>query len=396
MADRRPAVREVPGPPAIRRRIAEIKESGIRVIANATMGREDVIPLWFGESDQPTPGFICDAAAAALRAGDTFYAPNRGKPELVTTIAEYENRLYAKPIAEDRIVVTCAGMNALMISAELIVDPGDEVICVTPVWPNFLGCVEIMDGHPVEVSLVPKDGRWHLDLDRLFGAVTARTRAIYLSTPNNPTGWMAERDTLEAILEFCRQHGLWVVADEVYARVVYDRDVAPSFLDLAEPDDAVIVVNSFSKSWSMTGWRLGWVVAPADAATMIERLNEFNVASPAAAAQTAGITAIREGESHVLELRAGLARARDTVMDALGAIDRIELIRPDAAFYAFFGVDGMTSSTAMAWSLVEQAGVGLAPGDAFGVGGDDYLRICYAKSPDLLETALERLATALQ
>ena len=253
-----------------------------------------------------------------------------------------------------------------------------------------------MDGHPVEVSLAPKDGRWHLDLDRLFGAVTSRTRAIYLSTPNNPTGWMAERDTLEAILEFCRHHGLWVVSDEVYARVVYDRDVAPSFLDLAEPDDAVIVVNSFSKSWSMTGWRLGWVVAPADAATMIERLNEFNVASPAAAAQTAGITAIREGESHVLELRAGLARARDTVMDALGAIDRIELIRPDAAFYAFFGVDGMTSSTAMAWSLVEQAGVGLAPGDAFGVGGDDYLRICYAKSPDLLETALERLATALQ
>lgn len=396
MADRRPAVRAVPGPPAIRRRIARIKESGIRVIANATMGREDVIPLWFGESDQPTPEFICDAAAAALRAGDTFYAPNRGKPELVTTIAEYENRLYAKPIAEDRIVVTNAGMNALMIAAELLVDPGDEVICVTPVWPNFLGCVEIMDGHPVEVALAPKDGRWHLDLDHLFGAVTARTRAIYLSTPNNPTGWMAERDTLEAILEFCRHHGLWVVSDEVYARVVYDRDVAPSFLDLAEPDDAVIVVNSFSKSWSMTGWRLGWVVAPAEAATMMERLNEFNVASPAAAAQTAGITAIRQGEPHVLEMRAGLAQARDTVMAALGAIDRVELIRPDAAFYAFFGVHGMNSPTAMAWSLVEQAGVGLAPGDAFGAGGDNYLRICYAKSPDLLETALDRLAVALR
>ena len=396
MANRRPAVRAVPEPPSIRRRISRIKESGIRVIANATMGRDDVIPLWFGESDQPTPDFICEAAAAALRAGDTFYAPNRGKPELVTTIAEYENRLYARPITEDRIVVTCAGMNALMISAELLVDPGDEVICVTPVWPNFLGCVEIMDGHPVQVPLTPQDGRWHLDLDRLFGSVTARTKAIYLSTPGNPTGWMAERDTLEAILEFCRHHGLWVVSDEVYARVVYDRDVAPSFLDLAEPDDAVIVVNSFSKSWSMTGWRLGWVVAPATAATMIERLNEYNVASPAAAAQSAGITAIRQGEPHVLEMRGALAQARDTVMAALGAIDRVQLIRPDAAFYAFFGVDGMTSSTETTWALVEQAGVGLAPGDAFGAGGDNYLRICYAKSPDLLESALERLATALQ
>ncbi len=360
------------------------------------MGRADVIPLWFGESDQPTPDFVCDAAAAALRTGDTFYTANRGKPELVATIADYETRLHDRPVSEDRIVVTSAGMNALMIAAELLVDPGDEIVCVTPVWPNFLRCIEIMAGRPVEVPLVPRNGRWHLDLDQLFGAVSDRTRAIYLNTPSNPTGWVAEQETLEAILDFCRDHGLWVLSDEVYARIIYDRDVAPSLLDIAEPEDGVIVVNSFSKSWSMTGWRLGWVVAPAPTARAFERLNEFNVACPAAAAQTAGVVAIREGEPFVRKFRAALSDARETVMEALGAIERTDLIRPDGAFYAFFGVAGMNSATAMAQSLVEHAGVGLAPGDAFGAGGDRYLRICYAKSPELLETALERLRVALQ
>ncbi len=396
MANRRLAVREVAGPPTVRRRITTLKTSGIRAIADAAMGRDDVIPLWFGEPDRPTPSFICDAASRALRAGDTFYAPNRGKPELVTAIAEYESRLHARPVTEDRVVVTCAGMNALMIAAELLVDPGDEVLCVTPVWPNFLRCVEIMGGRAIEIPLAPRAGRWHLDLDRLFDSVSAKTRAIYLSTPGNPTGWMAERETLDAILAFCRQRRLWIVSDEVYARVVYDRDVAPSFLDLAEADDGVIVVNSFSKSWSMTGWRLGWVVAPSSVASVFEQLNEFNIAGPAAATQTAGITAIREGEPYVLEMRAALGRARATVMSALSKMDRVDLIRPDAAFYAFFGVAGMESPLAMARSLIEQAGVGLAPGDAFGAGGENYLRICYAKSPEVLETALDRLATALR
>ncbi len=398
MADGRAALRPTPvaGAAAIRPRIARLEESGIRAIADAAMARKDVLPLWFGESDRPTPEFICEAAATALRAGDTFYTPNRGKPELVSVIAAYESGLHARPVTEDRIVVTCAGMNALMITAELLVDPGDEVLCVTPVWPNFLRCVDIMGGRPVEVPLAPRAGRWHLDLDRLADAATARTRALYLSTPGNPTGWMADPETLGAVLAFARQHGLWVISDEVYARVVYDRNVAPSFLDLAEPEDSVIVVNSFSKAWSMTGWRLGWVIAPTPVAARIEQLNEFNVASPAAAAQAAGITALRDGEPHVRDLRIALGRARETVMAALGAVERIRLIRPDAAFYAFFGVEGMTSSSAMARTLVEQAGVGLAPGDAFGAGGADYLRICYAKSPALLATALARLGAALR
>ncbi len=396
MADRRAAVAPPAAAARIRTRIAHLEESGIRAIADAAMGRDDVIPLWFGESDRPTPDFICEAAAAALRAGDTFYTPNRGKPELVRALAAYENRLHARTVSEDRIVVTCAGMNALMIAAELLVDPGDEVLCVTPVWPNFLRCVDIMGGRPVAVPLKPQARRWHLDLDQLFDAATARTRAIYLSTPGNPTGWMAEPGDLAALLAFARRRGLWVISDEVYARVVYDRDVAPSFLDLADADDPVIVVNSFSKAWSMTGWRLGWVVAPAPVAARIEQLNEFNVASPAAAAQAAGITALRDGEAHVRDMRAALGRARDTVIAALGAVERIRLIRPDAAFYAFFGVEGMASSSQTARDLIDRAGVGLAPGDAFGAGGEGYLRICYAKSAALLDRALDRLGTALR
>lgn len=397
MADRRPALREAARArePRVRERIAGLEGSGIRAIADSAMGRKDVIPLWFGEPDLPTPRFICDAAAEALRAGRTFYTPNRGVPELVAAIAAYETRLHGRPVAEDRVVVTCAGMNALMMVAELLVDPDDEVLCVTPVWPNFLRCVEIMGGRVPQVPIEPRDGRWRLDLDRLFDAVGPKTRAIYLSSPNNPTGWMAERDGLEAILAFCRREGLWIVADEVYARIVYDRDAAPSFLDIAEPGDAVIVANSFSKSWAMTGWRLGWVVAPPHAADLIERLNEYNVASPASAAQHAGIVAIRDGEAFVRETRARYGAARDAVVEGLGAMGRVRLVPPEAAFYAFFGVEGMESPSATAREILMRANIGLAPGDAFGAGGDGYLRICYAKTPDLLREALGRLASVL-
>lgn len=399
MADRRPALSEGGAAegraPGVRARIAGLEASGIRAIADSAMGRKDVIPLWFGEPDLPTPRFICDAAAGALRAGHTFYAPNRGLAELVAAIAGYETRVHGREVGEDRVVVTCAGMNALMMVAELLVDPDDEVLCVTPVWPNFLRCVEIMGGRVPQVPIEPRDGRWRLDLDRLFDAVGPATRAIYLSSPNNPTGWMAERDDLQAILDFCRREGIWVVADEVYARIVYDRDAAPSFLDIAEPEDAVIVVNSFSKSWAMTGWRLGWAVAPPAAAALLENLNEFNVAAPPTPAQHAGVVAVRDGEGFVREMRERYAAARDIVVEELGRMERVRLIRPEAAFYAFFGVEGMESPSATAREILMRTSVGLAPGDAFGAGGDGHLRLCYAKTPDLLREALARLAPVL-
>ncbi len=381
--------------PWIRDRIASLEESGIRAIANRAMGMEDVIPLWFGEPNLPTPAFICEAASQALEEGATFYTPNRGDAELVETIADYSSRIHKQPVGEDRIVVTSAGMNALMIVAEMLVNPGDEILCVSPVWPNFYRCIEIMGGAAPQVPLGQSNGRWRLDLERAFDAVGPRTRAIYLNSPSNPTGWVAEREELEAILDFCRRRGLWVISDEVYERIIYDRDAAPSFLDIIEPEDAAIVVNSFSKSWAMTGWRIGWVTTTPEAASQFELLNEYNVASPASAAQRAGIVAIREGEEFIRETRTRYGEAREITVESLSTMGRVRLTRPDAAFYAFFSVDGMESSAEAAREILMSTKVGVAPGVAFGAGGEGHLRICYAKTPELLREALDRLASAL-
>ena len=381
--------------PRVRRRILELEDSGIRKIAHLGMGDPDVIPLWFGEPDMPTPDFIIDACDRALRDGHTFYTPNLGVPELRQTLADYTTRLYGVPVAVDRISVTAAGMNALMCLAEALIDPGDNIVLISPMWPNFFRCIEIMDGEARTVPLRANAGGWRIDLDQLFDACDARTRAICVNSPSNPTGWMMPREDQQRVLDFCRERGLWVIADEVYARIVYDRPHAPSFLEIAAPDDPVIVVNSFSKSWAMSGWRLGWVTAPASFAPVMEKLIEYNVASPGTGAQYAGIAAVRDGEDFVKATVDRYRVARDTVHQRLGAMRRVHLPPPEAAFYAFFEVDGMSDAAEFAKEILLKTKVGLAPGTAFGAGGDTYLRICYAKSPALLGEALDRLATVL-
>jgi aspartate/methionine/tyrosine aminotransferase len=379
----------------IRAEVAELQPSGIREIANAGMGRAEVIALWFGEPDLPTPDFIVAASDRALRAGETFYSHNRGVPELRHALAEYTGRLYGRAIDVERITVTAAAMNALMLIAELLVDVGDNIVLASPLWPNFFRCIEIMGGEARQVPLATDGEGWRLDLDRLFDACDERTRAICVNSPSNPTGWMMERETQAAILDFCRARGLWVIADEVYARIVYDRAHAPSFLEIAEPDDLLLVVNSFSKSWAMSGWRLGWITAPEALGETLEKLNEYNVASPGTGTQHAGITAVREGEPFIRDMVERYRIARDIVQQRLGAMRRVRLTRPEAAFYAFFSVDGVGDSRAFAKKVLAETRVGLAPGTAFGKGGERFLRICYAKTPELLGEAFDRLEPLL-
>jgi aspartate/methionine/tyrosine aminotransferase len=379
----------------IRAQVAELQPSGIREIAHAGMGRAEVIALWFGEPDLPTPDFIIEAADRALRAGETFYSHNRGVPELRHVLAEYTGRLYGRAIDVERITVTSAAMNALMLIAELLVDPGDNIVLASPLWPNFFRSIEIMAAEARQVPLATDGEGWRLDLDRLFDACDERTRAICVNSPSNPTGWMMERETQAAILDFCRARGLWVIADEVYARIVYDRPHAPSFLEFAEPDDLLLVVNSFSKSWAMSGWRLGWITAPVALGEALEKLNEYNVASPATGTQHAGITAVREGEPFIRDMVERYRIARDIVQQRLGAMRRVRLTRPEAAFYAFFSVEGVGDSRAFAKKVLAETGVGLAPGTAFGKGGESFLRICYAKTPELLGEAFDRLEPLL-
>jgi aspartate/methionine/tyrosine aminotransferase len=378
----------------LRPAIEALPSSKIREIAHAGMGRADLIPLWFGEPDTPTPNFICDAAARALAVGDTFYQPNPGIHELRATLAGHMNGLYGTRLRPENVIVSASAMNALMLVMQALVDPGDVVVTTTPSWPNLPALPQILSGRVRSVPLTPGNAGWRLDLDRLFDACDRGTRVVFLNSPNNPTGWMMSAEQQKAVLAFARRRGIWIVSDEVYARIVYDRRFAPSFLEHAEPDDRVIVVNSFSKTWSMTGWRLGWITAPAALGPSFEMLTEYNIAGPPGFVQRAGIVAVRDGEPFVAEIVARYRTARDLVLERVAAIPRLSLPRPEAAFYAFIRVDGMDDSVAFAKDLLMRTGVGLAPGAAFGDGDhplDDYLRLCFAATLPTLERAFDRI-----
>ncbi|HYM03164.1 MAG TPA: pyridoxal phosphate-dependent aminotransferase [Stellaceae bacterium] len=384
-------------PAGVRPLIAALPFSKIGQVAMPALGDPGVIPLWFGESDVPTPGFICDAAATALRAGETFYTFKRGVPELRRTIARYLTGLYAKPVASERIIVTSSGMSGIMLMCQALVEPGDNIVIVSPVWPNINDAVTVMGGEARAVALSPAtSGGWRLDIDRLMAACDARTRAIFVNSPNNPTGWTMRRDEAVALLAFTRRRGFWLIADEVYGRLVYDGTAAaPSLLDLAEPEDRVVVVNSFSKAWAMTGWRLGWLVAPKEIQDVADTLVELNTSGAPTFLQHAGIAAIRDGEGFVAEMLACCRRGRDLLVNGLQRFPRVDVAAPDGAFYAFCRVDGLTDSLGFAKEILARAKVGVAPGSAFGLGGEGHLRLCFASAPERLSQALERLGPML-
>jgi aspartate aminotransferase len=383
--------------PPIRRNILDLPASRIRQVTQAARGIDDLIPLWFGEGDEVTPAFIRDAAAEALHRGETFYGPNRGLPELRDAIQRYHRRIYRTEVDLDRIIVSASGMNALMISIQCLVGPGDSAVVVGPIWPNAENVAASMGAvvRRVDLQMQP-DGSWHLDLDRLVDACDATTRLIIVNSPGNPTGWMATEDELQAILAHARERGIWIIADEVYARIVYGKRHAPSFITLARPDDPVVVVNSFSKSWSMTGWRLGWIVAPAELTAVIEKMTEFHISHPTSFGQWGGVAALERGDDYVDGLVRRYAEAAELVYERLSALPRIRLARPRSAFYAFFRVEGVTDSFALAVHLIQNARVGLAPGVAFGPSGEGHLRLCFAASLAKLNAALDRLVPALR
>jgi aspartate/methionine/tyrosine aminotransferase len=381
----------------IRRNIQELPASRIRQVTFAGRGIEGLIPLWFGEGDEVTPQFIRDAAAAALQRGETFYGPNRGIPELRDAIQRYLRRIYRAEVELDRLVVSASAMNALMISVQCLVGAGDSAVVIGPVWPNAEQCVAAMGAEVRKVDLQARpDGSWHLDLDRVIDACDATTRLIVVNSPGNPTGWMASEQELTALLAHARERGIWILSDEVYARIVYGARHAPSFVTLARPDDPVVIVNSFSKSWSMTGWRLGWVIAPPELATAIEKMTEFNISHPATFAQWGGVAALEHGDDYVDALVRRYAEAGELVYARLSPLPRVRLSRPRSAFYAFFQVDGVTDSFGFAVELMQRARVGLAPGAAFGASGEGRLRLCFAASLPKLTEALDRLVPALR
>jgi aspartate aminotransferase len=395
-ARRIPPARSAARPLGIRPAIEALPASKIGEVAAVGFGDKAIVPLWFGEGDLPTPSFIADAAIAALREGQTFYTHKRGIPELRQAIAEYLTRLHEKPVAAGRVAVTSAGMSAIMLACQILVEPGDNVVIVSPVWPNINASVEALGGEARVVPLTPTpEGGWRLDVERVVAACDEGTRAIFVNSPSNPTGWMWSRAEAEALLAVSRKRGLWLMSDEVYERIVYDRPVALSLLDLAEPEDRIIVINSFSKSWAMTGWRLGWMVTSEALHPVLDKLIEFNTSGAPTFLQPAAVAAILDDGEFVASMVERFRAGRDIVMAGLAGFSRVRATPPAGAFYAFFRVDGLTDSLEFAKEIVRRCKVGLAPGAAFGPAGEGYLRLCFASSPERLGEALARLRPML-
>ena len=386
-----------PRHPAVARLgVQALRTSLIREVANAGLGRDDVLAFWFGESDQPTPAFIREAAARALTDGRTFYTHNLGRADLRDALSGYLTRLHATPIGVERLAVTSSGVNALMLAAQAIMEPGDRVAVVTPVWPNVAEIPRIMGAHVAPVSLEPRNGRWSLDLDRLLDALTPGTRAVFINSPNNPTGWTLDAEARQAILDHCRRLGIWILADDVYERLSFGPAAsAPSFLPLADPEERLISINSFSKAWRMTGWRLGWMVAPPSLMEALGVLLEYNTSCAPDFVQEGAVAALTDGEPHIAAIRAELAAARNQVLTGLRALPWIEAPEPDGGMYAFFRLAGCEDSFTLAKTLVTEAALGLAPGAAFGTEGEGWLRWCFAARPEKNAAGLERLAAYL-
>ena len=364
----------------MRQVILNLAESRIREVANAGMGRSDVLAFWFGESDEVTPDVIRQAAIASLQRGETFYSQNLGLPELRHAVAEYMSALHG-PIWLDRLAITSGGVNALMLAVQQLVDAGDEVVAVTPVWPNLTAQPAIMGARLRCVALTPQDGQWQLDMSALLSAVTTQTKLLIVNAPNNPTGWTLTRQEQQQILDHCRQTGTWILADEVYERLYYEPSAngcAPSFLDIAAPDDRLVVVHSFSKSFLMTGWRLGWLVMPPDMTPQISKLIEFNTSCASVFTQRAGIAALHHTDEITPSVVAHLKLCRDTLIPLLQAVPGVQVAPARGGMYAFFKLAAHPDSLQTAKRLVLEAGLGLAPGEAFAPEAQGWLRWCFA------------------
>jgi len=367
-------------------------ESGIVEVVNYARGRDGLLPLWVGEGDLPTPDFINRAAMASLNAGETFYTWQRGIPELRQALADYYGRHFGTSLPMEHFYVVGSGMQAIQLSVQAITSPGDEMVYLTPAWPNIAAALEIAGARSVGVPLQFENGKWSLDLGRLEAAIRPKTKGLFINTPSNPTGWTATRQDLANILALARKHDLWIMADEIYALYYYAGGRAPSFLDVKEADDKILFVNSFSKNWSMTGWRVGWIVAPAELGQVIENLVQYSTSGVAQFMQRGAVAALNEGDDFVRSNIAKATRSRDILCDALIATNRVQTLKPDGALYSFLKIDGVTDSRNAAIDIVDKTGVGLAPGTAFGEGGELFLRACFLRDPAKVTDAAERLS----
>jgi aspartate aminotransferase len=377
--------------------IREIPLDNISSLAKDRFGDASIIPLWFGEGDLPAPAFIGEAMAKAVADGHVFYTHQNGIPELRQALADYLTGLGERqPIGAERITVTFSGMNAIMQAIQLTCEPGDNVIAIDPVWPNTGGMARVVGAQVRSVRMDHGQGGWRLDPEKLAAAIDGRTRAVFFASPGNPTGAMIPMETQAEMLALCRARGIWLIADEVYNRLAFGLDHAPTILDIADPEDRLIVINSFSKSWAMTGWRLGWMVHPPSLGPTLAMITQYTTSGVSTFLQHAGVAAIQQGEPFVAQMRAYCEAGMSIVCDALEALPRVRMgPRPRAGMYAFFEIDGMPDSRQACLDILSQTSVGLAPGIFFGPGSETFLRACVCRDPATLTEAMARVSAAL-
>jgi aspartate/methionine/tyrosine aminotransferase len=371
--------------------------SRIRELAEIAMTMDGVHKLYFGESNLPTPEFLKRAADQAMRDGFTFYTPNSGLLSTRQALARYYQRHQGVTLdPENEIVVTNSGVQALHVGLRCTINPGDDALVLTPAWPNACSILQMYGARPIELAQPIVNNRYTIDIAQMEAALTPRTRLLVYTSPSNPLGWVATVEEQQQLLDFARRHHLWLLADEVYERLVYDgRSVVPSILQLATREDAVLVAQSFSKSWCMTGWRLGWLIARKDLAQRAAQLNEFIISCAPSFVQRTGETALDGGDETVTGLVSMLKENRDFCLSALRSMPGVTVPEPEGAFYLFPKIDGLTDSFDFCKRLLLETKVGIAPGVAFGAGGEGNVRICYAVEKPILEDAMERLARFL-
>jgi aspartate aminotransferase len=387
--------------PAISETLARVPPSGIRELGNIALGMEGVLPLYFGESNFPTPPFIVEAAAQAMRDGHTRYSENAGLPSLRNELAAHYARLHGVELDPSTdIVVTASGLQALHLALRAVIDPGDEVLVLSPAWPNGSNIIELSHGVNVDVPFVLGKDRYEIDFGRLEALAGPRARALLVTSPSNPLGWVATPEEQRRLLDFCRARDMWLICDEVYERMYWEGgtlgEPAPSILCACDRDDAVIVVQSFSKTYCMTGWRLGWLVLPPAIGPTVGSSNELFISHATTFVQVAATVALAEGEEALAGMLAHYEANRELCMSALSSMPGVTVPRPEGAFYVFPRIHGLEDTSGFCRDLLLQERVGLAPGSAFGTGGEGSVRLCYAGEREWLELGFERLERFLR
>lgn len=358
--------------------------------------RADVLSLGQGEGCLPTPDFIVQAANQAMMEGKTHYGPVLGQPALREEISHYYKRILNVDIPANRVFITGSGTTAMHLSLTSILDKEDEVIAITPIWKNLLGAVELTQAKSKQVPLDYIEGQgWSLDMDRLMAACSDKTKAILIVTPSNPTGWVMSKEEMSQLLDFTRERNIWIVSDEVYNRSLYNEVHAPSFLEVAQEDDLILTVNSFSKSWAMTGWRLGWLTGPAFAEGIIRDIALYDNMGPPTFTQFGGIAALRDGEDFIKKQLSSWQHNQNLITERFQANPKIHSYQSPSTFYSFFKVEGENDSLAFGKKLIDEVGLSLAPGCAFGDNVKDWMRLCFAVSQAKLLNALDRLEKAI-